>query len=89
MLEEAAHKLKDVKAGGVRTGTAWFSVGEGDDALLQADDAPVGDGDFEDVGRQVFEGSGAIGSSLAVHVPGDVQTWGSICSSCRRCASLV
>ena len=58
------------------TGTAWFSVGEGDDALLQADDTPVRDGDFEDVGREVFEGSGAIGSSLAVHVPGDVPDLG-------------
>ena len=27
MLEEAAHKLKDVEAGGARTSTAWFSVG--------------------------------------------------------------
>ncbi len=76
MLEESAHKLKDIKAGGARTGTSWLSGGEGDDAVLQADDAPVRDGDFEDVGREVFEGSGAIGSRLAVHVPGDVPDVG-------------
>jgi len=57
MLEEAAHTLQDVEAGGARTGTPGFAIGEGDDAVLQADDAPVGDGDFEDGGREVFEGS--------------------------------
>ncbi len=72
MLEEAAYKLKDVKAGGAWTGTSWFSVGEGDDAILQADDAPVGDSDFEDIGRQVCEGGGAMGSGLAVDVPWSV-----------------
>jgi len=76
MLEEAAHKLKDVEAGGAWTGTAWFSVGEGDDAILQADDAPVGDGHFEDIGRQVFEGGGAMGGGLAVEVPwGGPDVW--------------
>jgi hypothetical protein len=68
-LEEAAHKLKDVEAGGARPGTAWFAGGEGDDAILQADDAPVGDGHFEDLGRQGCEGGGAMGRGVAVDVP--------------------
>jgi hypothetical protein len=69
MLEEAAHKLKDVEAGGAGTGTAWLAVGAGDDAILQADEAPVGDGHFEDIGRQVLQGGGAMGGGLAMDVP--------------------
>jgi hypothetical protein len=76
MLEEPAHQLKDVKASGARRGTSGFAVGEGDAAVLQADEAPVRDGDFEDVGREVFAGSGTMGSRLAVHVPGEVPDVG-------------
>ena len=41
-------------------------------AILDADDARVGDGDFEDVGSEVFEASFAGGYRLAVDVPGDL-----------------
>ena len=69
MLEEAAHNLKDVKAGGAWSGTSWFARGAGDDAVLEADNAAVGDGDFEDVGCEVCEGIGATRVGLAVDVP--------------------
>ena len=49
MLEEAAHKLQDVEADGAWTGPPWFAVGEGDAAILQVNDTPVGDGDFADL----------------------------------------
>src|SRR4029453_14248854 len=76
MLEEAAHTLQDVEVGGAWTGTAWFAVGEGDAGILQARDAPVGDGPCEDRGRQVLAGGGARGRGLAVAVPwGGPAVW--------------
>ena len=41
-------------------------------AVLDGNDTRVGDGDFEDVGSQVFEASFTGGYRLAVDVPGDV-----------------
>jgi hypothetical protein len=67
--EDTAHPLKDVEASGAWTGTAWFAVSDGDDAILQADAAPVGAGHFEAIGRQGWQGGGALGSGLAVDVP--------------------
>jgi len=40
--------------------------------VVDADDARVGDRDFEDVGSEVFEASFAGGDRLAVDVPGDL-----------------
>lgn len=85
MLEEAAPTLTDVEAGGAWTGTAWFAVGEGDDAILQADDAPGGDGPCEDRGCQGWEGGGAIGIGLAVDVPwGGPDVWIDLCTRSGR-----
>jgi hypothetical protein len=89
MVEEAAHKLKDVEAGGAWTGTPWFAGGEGDDAILQAHDAPVGDSDFADRGREGCDGGGAMGSGLAVDVPGDVPDVGIDLGKLSRGAHLL
>ena len=45
VLKEPAEKLHDVKVSGAWAGTANFTGGEGDSAVLEADDALVGDGD--------------------------------------------
>jgi hypothetical protein len=72
MLEEPAEKLHDVKVSGAWAGTANFTVGEGDRAVLEADDALVGDGDPEDRGGEGGEGGVAVVIGLTVDVPGDV-----------------
>ena len=45
-------------------------------AVMDFDDARVGDGDFEDVRSQVFEASFAGGYRLRVDVPVDVLDFG-------------
>jgi hypothetical protein len=54
---------------------------------LDVDDARVGDGDFEDVGGQVFEGSIAGGHRLGVDVPVDVPDIGRDCRTDRLVSS--
>ena len=81
VLEEPTDKLEDVEAGGARAGTAQFAGGEGDGALLEADDAAVGDGDFEDVRREVLQGSITVWSGWTMHIPGRVpDLGGDLCS---------
>ena len=46
-----------------------FTIANEDGAVLDFDDARVGDSDFEDVGGKVFEASFAGRYSLAVDVP--------------------
>ena len=87
MLEEPADKFDAVELSGAEAGTAEFPVGEGDDAVLQTDDTAVGDGDFEDIGSEVFEGGRAIVIGLTVDVPGDGPDLGTMCSSRPACAS--
>jgi hypothetical protein len=70
VLEEPAYTLEDVEAGGARAGTARFAGGEGDGALLEADDAAVGDSDFEDLRREVCEGGVTVWVGLTRHIPG-------------------
>lgn len=53
-----------------------FAVANQHGAILEADDAGVGDSDFEDVGSEVFEASLAGGYRLAVDVPGDLPDIG-------------
>ena len=53
-----------------------FAIANEYGAILDVDDARVGDGDFEDVGGQVFEASFAGGYRLAVDVPVDVPDIG-------------
>lgn len=70
MVEEAAHTLQDVKAGGAWSGTAGCALGEGDDAVLEADHAAVGDGDFADVRCAVLQGGVTVWMGVTRHIPG-------------------
>ena len=79
VLEEPAEKLHDVKGGGSWACTARFTVGEGDHAVLEADDALVGDSDPEDRGGEVGEGGVSVVIGLTVDVPGDgPDLWGDL-----------
>ncbi len=69
VLEEPAEKLDDVTSEGSGTIGARFSVREGNDAVLEAEDSAVGNGDLEDVRGEVLEGSGGSRVGLAVDVP--------------------
>ena len=71
MLEESAEKLDGVEMGRPWAGTANFTVGESNRAVLEAHDAAVGDGDPEDIGGEVGEGGVAVVVGLTVDVPGD------------------
>ena len=71
MREEPAEKFHDVKVCGAWAGTAHFPVGEGDRAVLQADETVVGDGDLEDIGGEIGEGGVAVVIGLTVDVPRD------------------
>jgi hypothetical protein len=49
-----------------------FFIADEDSALLHFEDARVGDGDFEDVGGEIFENGVAGRDGLGVDVPIDV-----------------
>jgi hypothetical protein len=51
MLEEPTDKFPDIKVRGVEADTTHFP-GEGDRAVLQADETVVGNGDLEDIGAR-------------------------------------
>ena len=72
VLEEPAEKLHDVEMGGAWACTPRFTVGEGDRAVLERDDAAGGDGDPEDIRSEVGEGRVSVVIGLTVDVPGDV-----------------
>ena len=79
MLEEPAEKFHDVELGGAWARTARFTIGEGDGAVLERNDAAVGDGDLEDIGGEVGEGGVSIVIGLTVDVPGDgPDLWGDV-----------
>jgi hypothetical protein len=83
--EETGHTLKAVEASGAWPGPACFAGGEGDEALVPADDAPGGAGTFADIGRQGWQGGGARGSGLAVDVPwGRPDVGGDLCKLSGR-----
>ncbi len=72
MLEEAADKFHDFEGEDSRAFTVRFAIADEHGAVLDAHDTRIGDGDFEDVGGEVFEASFAGGYRLAVDVPGDL-----------------
>jgi hypothetical protein len=79
-LEEPAEKFHDVEVGGAGARTARVTVGEGDGAVLERNDAAVGDGDLEDIRGEVLAGRRAVGIGLAVDVPVDVpDQWVDLC----------
>ena len=71
VLEEPAEKFHAVEVGSAEACTAHFPVGEGDCAVLEADETVVGDGDLEDRGGEVGEGGVAVVLGLTMDVPGD------------------
>jgi hypothetical protein len=71
VLEEPAEKFHDVELGGAEAGTPHFPGGEGDRAVLERDEAAVGEGDFEDIGGKGGKGGVAVVIGLARDVPGD------------------
>ena len=77
MLQEPADKLYSVEVGGSWAGTARVTIGESNDAVLERDDAAIGDSDPEDIGSKVGEGRVAVVIGLTMDVPGDgPDCWG-------------
>ena len=62
--------------GHARAGTARCTIGESDSAVLERDDAAVGDSDPEDIRGEGGAGRVAVGVGLAVNVPGGVPDQG-------------
>ena len=71
MLKEPAEKRHDVEVGGAWAGTPHFTVGEGDRAVRERDNAAIGDGDPEDIRGEGGEGGVAVVIGLTVDVPRD------------------
>ena len=71
VLEEPVEKLERIECRGAWACTAYFSVGERDRAVLEVDDALVGDGHPEDIRGEGGEGGVAVGLCLTVDIPGD------------------
>ena len=76
MLQEAADELHDIEGQDSRAFTVRFAIANEHGAVLDTDDARVGDGDFEDVGSEIFERGIAGGYRLAVDVPVDLPDIG-------------
>ncbi len=69
MLQEAAHKLHDLQVDGAPAVGFIFAVFEKDFSVFDFDDATVGDGDFKDIGRQIFDAVLAGRCGLTVNDP--------------------
>jgi len=69
MLEESSDEFHDVEGHGSPAGASGFFVAEEDGVIFDLDDAPVGDGDLEDIGGKVFDAGCARSHCLAVDVP--------------------
>jgi hypothetical protein len=69
--EEPAEKLHDVEVGGAWAGTANFTRGKSDRAILEADQTLGGESDLEDRGGERGAGGAAMVMGLPVDVPGD------------------
>ena len=55
MLEEAADELDNIKSQDSSALAVRFAIANQHGAILNANDARVGDGDFEDVRGEIFE----------------------------------
>ncbi len=69
MLQESADELHDFEGEDSWAITVRLAIANENGAVLDFDDARVGDGDFEDVGGEVFEACFAGRYRLAVDVP--------------------
>jgi len=72
MLEKASDELDGIQGHDAPAPAVRFSVSEGNAVILHFDNAAVGDGHFEDIRSQVFDGGMALPHCLAVDVPLDV-----------------
>ena len=72
MLEKAAEELHDIEGEDSGTLAVRLAIANQHGAILNTNDARVGDGDFEDIGSEIFESSLAGRDRLRVDVPVDV-----------------
>ena len=72
MLQESADELHDFEGKDSWAFAVRFAIANEHGAVLDFDDARVGNRDFEDVGGKVFEASFAGRYRLAVDVPVDL-----------------
>lgn len=72
MLQESADEFHDFEGEDSWAVAVRFAIANEDGAVLDFDDARVGDRDFKDVGGKVFEASFARRYRLAVDVPVDL-----------------
>lgn len=70
VLEQPAEQLHAVEVGGAGACTAPLTGGDRDRAVLEADEAWVGDGDPDDRGGTGGEGGVSVGLRLTLDVPG-------------------
>jgi hypothetical protein len=79
MVQEPAEKLQSVAVGGSWTAPARLARGARDGAVLERDDAALGESDPEERGSQGGEGSVAGVLGLTMDVPGDgPDCWGAV-----------
>jgi len=79
MWEEPPEKLQGVEVAGSWACTARLTIGASDGAVLERDDAAMGERDPEDRGGEVCEGGVSIVRGLPVDVPGDgPDLWGDV-----------
>ena len=76
MLQEATDEFHDFEGKNSGAFTVRFAVANEHGTVLDVDDTRVGDGDFEDVGGQVFEASFAGGYCLGIDIAVDVPDSG-------------
>lgn len=69
MLEEATEELQDLQRSGAVEVGAVLPILKRDGTVFDLHDAAIGDGDLEDVRRQVFERGVAFTDGLGVHIP--------------------
>ena len=72
VLQEAADELDNIEGQDSRSFTVRLAIANQHGAVLDANNARVGDGDFEDVGGEILERGLTGAHRLAVHVPGDL-----------------
>jgi len=76
MLQEAADELQDIESQDSGALAVRLAIVNQHRAVMEAEDARVGDGDFENIGSEIFESGLAGANRLAVDVPGDLPERG-------------
>jgi hypothetical protein len=72
MLQEAADELHDIESQDSLSFAVGLAITNAHGAVQDTDDARVGNGDFEDVGSELFESGLSGANGLAVNVPVDL-----------------